>query len=1264
MSEISLLWKPCLEKNLCLLLFNNSVSEYISKGKLALYYERELVKFTSKHGVEINKAIEFPHLAGPVKFLSGLGHTKSKNLLESLTSGNPTRIESRERISILYKTSDPSMNHEFLPFIKVKTSLRTDTIAKDPLESLVIHNNHFEYARSIIKTSYLFNPSLSFEENLKIILTNSKNPNNPPALSLNYSKLNLKKISDENVEYTKYTMQSIVEELNQSNKTYGQAFQEVKFSDILKAGNFQLKEGKLVTGTVIGIEKSSVIKVKLFRNIIADLNINNILFSDENKKMKKLKKIKKDDLICTRILKINEEQNSLDLCFIAKDFFKNNKNNFKTNIIHERYRKTEKKLTFDFSLIQKKSRTSNIDNNNNNLNLNNNKMILEDVIDESKNTSISSNLASIGDGDYAYNYDKFYLRKLLLKNKIIFSEKCIQDNTKVFNINYSTAKDLLINQSLNFNSDFELANWPFIFCLSEKNTFCSNNKPEILCCLKISEDKFWRLKISLIDKSSNNPALESNIIKKINLVDYKLQLDERIFESLDDFMQNYLFKVVGFIRILSLSRKFSDHSNIENLKTRIESLTKKYMWNEYSYCLFPQYPKYCLLCYYLNSIINIEYIEISPEGFKFYNQTYLDIDDLSTWFKKNIKDPNFHAPDKQYTLQELEKKIRDYDPESEENPSLIHTEKMIVDEELKQQNELNTIDDNLGSSSTIRIVQIDEIIMKIDKSKIQENEANENQKLLKNKRKRSASFKCKEKAAEADDNAKEKVIELKTTSEVDLVSEIIKDMQNAESKNISKKINFDEMLNLPLSEEGKTPNFEKVLNCNDNSNTKNLENNTKNTDLLLENKEINSIVNLNSLEEAKEKTTQDISCWGKVVNTNSSIDFNQSNKNTESTWGSNNPSDVLMTIDDSCSGWENTTSSAFDSQTTETNTNTNDNCSTWGNKPNSQFNNKHNNRNNRSQNFDKNFNQRKSNDWNKSGEFNKNFKDKNNNNYKSNYNTSNQDCQDFSTQSNMAFNANQSEANNSHCNGNNNRWNNNRNNFHNQQQQCSPSKNNNNRGFNNNRNFNKNSNDFSSPNTSNYNRLGQSWGNNTNNNRFNNNSNKNSENNFNNNPVKKTDDNNTNNNMQAKTNAENSWCHAIPESDNKGKNISEGWGNAIISNKEAEFNVNNMGSSRGNADSNTNANVETNCEWGNAKNISTNSAAVDSTINNENNNNSGWGNSDTNTNNKDCGWGNSTANSNPNSNDNKTNWNSQKCSDSEANKGGFNKRSWAGKNHS
>ena len=175
------------------------------------------------------------------------------------------------------------------------------------------------------------------------------------------------------------------------------------------------------------------------------------------------------------------------------------------------------------------------------------------------------------------------------------------------NVNFEVAKDLLLN----------IDKVPsYYLCLSDKNP------NYIILCLKISETKFWKIKIEITYN------LNSSIT---------LKLDDVIYESFEKFIDDYVNKFVNNIQSIRSYRKYQTFESIENMMKKIQNLAGIKNLIEYNFSLFSEYPNYVIICYFSRGNKSVrEYIKIIPNGLLFYDIVFENLEDLTKWFKSNF----------------------------------------------------------------------------------------------------------------------------------------------------------------------------------------------------------------------------------------------------------------------------------------------------------------------------------------------------------------------------------------------------------------------------------------------------------------------------------------------------------------------------------------------------------------------------------------------------------------------------------------------------
>ena len=272
--------------------------------------------------MELNKVCHFPHLFGPLKFISGLGSEKANKLRDSVKNKMNPFIYSRKELNELYEfTNFGRLFNNFVGFLKFKTSKRNKESNKNIslLEYLKILPKDYELTYHTLTYSGVNIEGLSKENALKKVLTSD-------AVFKKDIRVEIEKNFNIQLKNSSiFSILSIIDELKNFLKEKGSGFEILKFSNLIKFDNKQLKIGQLVFGKITEIDNLKI-KIKLFNYLNAELSFKNITDDTENGEsfIKKIKqKLKPNLLINARILSFDDDINKINLFFkksISEDY--------------------------------------------------------------------------------------------------------------------------------------------------------------------------------------------------------------------------------------------------------------------------------------------------------------------------------------------------------------------------------------------------------------------------------------------------------------------------------------------------------------------------------------------------------------------------------------------------------------------------------------------------------------------------------------------------------------------------------------------------------------------------------------------------------------------------------------------------------------------------------------------------------------------------------------------------------------------------------
>jgi transcription elongation factor SPT6 len=127
------------------------LQEEVAKQDLLTAIHRELINRVNEVGVDINRCLEFPHTAGMLQFVCGLGPRKAAQLLKVLKQ-NDNLLESRTKL-VTFCRMGPKVFMNAAGFIKidtVKVSERSEADAYvEVLDGSRVHPETYEWARKM-----------------------------------------------------------------------------------------------------------------------------------------------------------------------------------------------------------------------------------------------------------------------------------------------------------------------------------------------------------------------------------------------------------------------------------------------------------------------------------------------------------------------------------------------------------------------------------------------------------------------------------------------------------------------------------------------------------------------------------------------------------------------------------------------------------------------------------------------------------------------------------------------------------------------------------------------------------------------------------------------------------------------------------------------------------------------------------------------------------------------------------------------------------
>lgn len=109
------------------------LQNYVPSQELAWCFQREFINRVSEVGVDINYCIEFPHTAGVLQFVCGLGPRKAAHVMQLLQHQNVV-LDARAKLVTLCSLG-PTIFVNVAGFIRIDVEKIRDT-ADDYLERL------------------------------------------------------------------------------------------------------------------------------------------------------------------------------------------------------------------------------------------------------------------------------------------------------------------------------------------------------------------------------------------------------------------------------------------------------------------------------------------------------------------------------------------------------------------------------------------------------------------------------------------------------------------------------------------------------------------------------------------------------------------------------------------------------------------------------------------------------------------------------------------------------------------------------------------------------------------------------------------------------------------------------------------------------------------------------------------------------------------------------------------------------------------------
>ncbi|XP_064612097.1 transcription elongation factor SPT6-like [Liolophura sinensis] len=232
----------------------HSLQDHVSKEELINGLYLEFVNRVNEVGVDVNRAIEHPHMAPLVQFICGLGPRKGSHMVKILKQGN-TLLENRSQL-VTTCHMGPKVFLNCAGFIKIDTnSLGNSTeVYVEVLDGSRVHPETYEWARKMAVDALEYddtaedaNPAGALEEILE-------SPERLKDLDLDAFAEELERQGYGNRHITLYDIRA---ELNHRYKDlrtpYRSPTNEEKFHMLTKETPQTFYIGKLVLGRVVGI---------------------------------------------------------------------------------------------------------------------------------------------------------------------------------------------------------------------------------------------------------------------------------------------------------------------------------------------------------------------------------------------------------------------------------------------------------------------------------------------------------------------------------------------------------------------------------------------------------------------------------------------------------------------------------------------------------------------------------------------------------------------------------------------------------------------------------------------------------------------------------------------------------------------------------------------------------------------------------------------------------------------------------------------------
>lgn len=125
----------------------------------------------------------------------------------------------------------------------------------------------------------------------------------------------------------------------------------------------------------------------------------------------------------------------------------------------------------------------------------------------------------------------------------------------------------------------------------------------------------------------------------------KLRISNEIYSSLPEIVERYVKVCDRIVKENSSNRKFFTFNSIEelDLKLKADKQTDP-VYVHYCYTLLPEYPQYFIFAYIPKpGQIVKEFIKIKPKGLFFHDDYFLDLNEISSFFKNNYSSEKYRS---------------------------------------------------------------------------------------------------------------------------------------------------------------------------------------------------------------------------------------------------------------------------------------------------------------------------------------------------------------------------------------------------------------------------------------------------------------------------------------------------------------------------------------------------------------------------------------------------------------------------------------------